>query len=94
MDHKTGYPKGTFTAIGIVAGLSFGVLLAISTGNFGLLGIGPAFGLPIGLALEEHYSRKGVAVKHRNSSGKDRNALFLFLFGVILLGISGLIFFQ
>jgi hypothetical protein len=44
------YPKGS----GIAAGLIFGIVLAIATGNIGLFVIGIA----IGVAIESTYSKK------------------------------------
>ncbi len=51
-------------AIGLAIGMpSFGLigfLLCITTGNFGLLGVGPAIGLAIGIAIGEGLYRRSM----------------------------------
>ena len=44
---------GLGMAIGMIAFAPLGIVLAIATGTFGLLGIGPAMGVAVGVALGE-----------------------------------------
>ena len=57
MDKK--YPEGYFIGIGIALGIPMGLPLAITTGNFGLMGIGIPIGVAIGVGLEEKYKKEG-----------------------------------
>ncbi|MBN2459618.1 hypothetical protein JXB28_05010 [Candidatus Woesearchaeota archaeon] len=82
------YPEGHFVAIGIALGLPFGMPLAISTGNPGLIGTGIPIGLAIGLALEEKYKREG-RIRHLTADEKSkRKKAFVAGIGALIIGIA------
>ena len=45
-------------AVGLAIGVGFGVALGASLDNMAFIGVGPAFGLPIGLAIGEAWERR------------------------------------
>lgn len=82
------YPKGTFIALGMLCFVPVGIALAIGTNNPGLIGIGPALGLPIGLAWEEKQRKKGKLISDSSAKGNKRIQFWLlFLLGIMFLGI-------
>ena len=92
------YPKGYFTGIWMVLGLAVfsgvGIPLSVITENFGLIGIGPAIGISLGLAIgqsvENNYEKTG---KIRPLTDKERKHRKLFIFlGIVLLIIGVLLF--
>ncbi|MBD3319324.1 hypothetical protein GF342_05440 [Candidatus Woesearchaeota archaeon] len=97
-DKKTRYSEGHFLGVGIALGMIIfsgaGVALAVSTGNLGLLGIGPAIGLAIGLAIgksmEDDYRKKGMIrpLTKKEKEGRKKAKLA----GVIALVIGVLVF--
>lgn len=95
-DKTKKYPEGHFIGrwmgifIAIFAGL--GIPLSSSTGNSGLIGIGPAIGVAVGLsvgsAIEEKYKKEGRIRPLNKEEKKKRNlaiiiAMILFLLGVL-----------
>jgi hypothetical protein len=60
------YPEGHFIGIGMAIGIAFfsgfGIIFATATDNMGLIGIGPALGVSLGLAIgtgiEKKYKEK------------------------------------
>ncbi|MFH1257873.1 MAG: hypothetical protein ABIG96_05900 [Candidatus Micrarchaeota archaeon] len=60
---KTGkHPKGHYLGLGMGLGMviftPIGIALSITTGNPGLMGVGPAIGLSIGLAIGSALEKK------------------------------------
>ncbi|THD69167.1 hypothetical protein E7Z59_02220 [Robertkochia marina] len=88
MKNTKQYPKGTFVALGMLCFIPVGIALAIGTKNPGLIGIGPALGLPMGLAWEEQQRKKGKLLSETETKGNKRTLFWiLFLLGIMLFGI-------
>ncbi|MBL7471266.1 hypothetical protein [Robertkochia sediminum] len=88
------YPKGTFIALGMLIFVPVGIALSIGTGNPGLIGIGPAIGLPIGLAWEEHKKKQGKIKDDVEGEGVGKLSWWTIALGVIfLLGILVMLFY-
>jgi len=84
------YPEGYFVGIGAALGIPFGIPLAISTGNPGLIGTGIPIGLAIGIALEDKNRKEGkIRPLTKDEKRKRRVAVII---GVVLL-ILGIIAF-
>lgn len=93
IDLKKGkqYPEGHFVTrwmvIGIAVMSGFGIPLSIVTGNHAFIGVGPALGLPVGLAIgtsvEARHKKKGnirpltEEEKARKLLGKKTGLIFL-----------------
>jgi len=68
IDKNKKYPEGHFLGVGIAIGIPIfsgvGIALSNSTGNPGLIGIGPAIGVILGLAIgksmEDKYRKQGL----------------------------------
>lgn len=87
------YPKGTFIALGMLCFIPVGIALAIGTDTPGLIGIGPAIGLPIGLSWEEQQLKKGHLTSETDSKGKQRTLFWLLLLlGIMCLGVLAFLF--
>jgi len=94
------YPEGHFIGVGMAIGIAIfsgvGVTLSTSTGNPGLMGIGPAIGILLGLAIgksmEEKYRKQGLI---RPLTAKEIEArkkakivgLIALLLGIALLAV-------
>ena len=98
MEHETKqYPEGHFLgmwmAIGIVIFSGLGIPLSIVTGNPGLMGIGPALGVAIGLsigqAVENKYKQEGK-IRPLSQAEQKRKKLVLTL-GIIFLVLGVLL---
>jgi len=98
MTKTESYPEGHFVGlwmgIGIAAFSGLGVPLSIATGNFGLIGIGPALGVALGLAvgqsIENTYRKAG---KIRPPSGEEkRRRTRLAISGAIVATLGVLVF--
>jgi len=87
------YPQGHFIGIGIALGIPLGLPLAISTGNYGLMGIGIPIGVAIGAGLEEKYKKEGrirpltEQEKKRQKYGVVGGLVLLLLGFVVGLGV-------
>ena len=77
MDETVKYPEGNF--LGIWMAVCIGILtaiwipLSILTGNLALIGVGPAMGVAVGLAvgqIVEHKQRKEGKIRPLNESEK------------------------
>jgi len=92
---KKKYPEGHFIgqwmAIGIAIFSGFGVALSASTGNSGLLGIGPAigvaFGLAVGQSIENKYKKKGMIRPLTKKEKKRKHIAVLIGLGLAVLGV-------
>jgi hypothetical protein len=100
---KEKYPEGHFIglwmAIGIAIFSGFGIPISVSTGNSGLIGIGPAVGICIGLAIgssiENRYKKQG-SIRPLTKKEKNRQKISLIIgILILLIGIlaTSLIFF-
>lgn len=88
------YPKGTFIALGMLLFIPVGIALSIGTDNSELLGIGPAVGLPIGLAWEEHNKKQGKIKEEAPGAGSGKVKWWVIALGIIFfIGVLGLLFF-
>lgn len=95
-NEKKTYPEGHFVGkwmgIGMAIFSGLGVSLSIISGNEGLIGIGPALGMSVGLAIgtsiEEKYKKEGLIVKKSNSSQNRKVAIAIIILGIaVFLGI-------
>ena len=93
------YPEGHFIglwmAIGIVIFSGLGIPLALATGNYGLMGIGPAlgvaFGLSVGQAIENRHKKDGM-IRPLTVEEKKRKKMAV-LAGLALLALGVAVFF-
>lgn len=91
-NEKTTYPEGYFVnkwmGIGMVIFAGLGVPLSIATGNEGLIGIGPAMGMSVGIAigasLEEKYKKQGLIVPDSEKGSRKRKAAI----AITIIGIA------
>jgi hypothetical protein len=89
------YPDGHFVGMWMVIGIAvfsgLGVPLSVATGNYGLIGIGPAIGVAFGLALgeliESKYRKKGKIRPLTEEERKRKKALVIVLISVFALGV-------
>jgi hypothetical protein len=97
MKKQDKYPKGHFVnmwmAIGIAIFSGIGVPLSIATDNPGFIGIGPALGVSIGLAIgsgiEEKYKREGkIRPLTKEEEGKRKT---LVTIGLLILIVGALL---
>jgi hypothetical protein len=94
------YPEGYFLGLGMIIGIilfsGFGLTLSIATGNPGLIGIGPAMGIAIGLAigqsLEDKYKKEGK-IRPLTKEEKTNHRRWMWI-GIIALIIALTIFFA
>jgi len=85
------YPEGHFVgmwmAIGIAIFSGIGIPLTIATENPGLIGIGPALGVLIGLAvgqsIENKYKKQGK-IRSLNKEERKNKKIAVFI-GILLL---------
>lgn len=92
------YPEGHFVskwmAIGVAIFAGAGVAIGTSTGNSGMIGIGPALGVAVGLAvgqsIENKYKKKGL-IRPLTKKERKRKQLAV-LIGLILLVLGVLAF--
>lgn len=95
------YPKGHFTgkwiAIGIALFSGVGVSLSVSTGNHGLIGIGPAIGVAMGAAIgqsvENKYAQKGLIRPLNEKELNQRRKAAWIGFIVLAFGLFVLLYF-
>ena len=88
------YPEGHFVGVGMAIGLAvfsgLAIPLALATGNFGLVGIGPAlgvaFGLSLGQAIENKY-KKEDRIRPLNEVEKKRKKMAVVA-GLVLLALG------
>jgi hypothetical protein len=93
------YPEGHFIGlwmgIGIAIFSGLGVPLALATGNYGLMGIGPAlgvaFGLSVGQAIENRQKKEGM-IRPLTEEEKKRKKLAV-LAGLFILSLGVAVFF-
>lgn len=86
METKKQHPKGHYTTLGIAIGAGafgiLGVIICMITDNMGLIGIGPAVGIPIGLligqSLEGKKEREG-RVRELTVQEKQRQRIAIFV---------------
>ncbi|USN45436.1 MAG: hypothetical protein H6502_05295 [Candidatus Woesearchaeota archaeon] len=61
-DKNKKYPEGYFASLGMGIGIAvfsgLGILLCTVTKNYGLIGVGPAVGVPIGLSIGQGIEKK------------------------------------
>lgn len=86
LDKNKKYPEGHFIGVGMAVGIAIfsgtGVVLSTSTGNPGLIGIGPAigvaFGLAIGKSMEDKYRERGLirALTKREKEARKKAKVF------------------
>jgi hypothetical protein len=100
-DIKT-YPEGYFVsrwmAIGAAALVGIGVPLFVITGNPGLMGIGPAIGVSLGMAvgsaIENKYKKEGEIRPLTEAEAKRKKTALPVATGLLtLLAIIGLVIF-
>ena len=92
------YPEGHFVGmwmgIGIAIFSGLGIPLSITTGNTGLIGIGPAlgvaFGLAIGSSIEAKYKKEGK-IRLLTEEEKKRRKIGIIA-GVVILSLGVLSF--
>lgn len=85
MNQTKKYPKGTFIVLGMLMGIPISVALAIGTKTPGLIGIGPALGLPIGMAWEEQQKKAGKIATSNDQGTQKKILLFLLLLGLVFM---------
>jgi hypothetical protein len=90
--YKEGYFVGRWMVIGMITFAGIGVPLSVISGNQGLIGIGPAFGMSVGIAIgsaiEEKYRKQGlIEPKNKNEkiSKKSKIAILLAILGVAVV---------
>lgn len=80
---KNQYPKGYFTAIGMVLGIPLAIIMGILLGNFAL---GPTLGLPIGFSIglvaEQVWNKNPRAFSPGEFQKITRISLWLLLLGL------------
>jgi len=92
------YPEGHFVGmwmgIGIAIFSGLGIPLSITTGNTGLIGIGPAlgvaFGLAIGSSIEAKYRKEGK-IRLLTEEEKKRRKIGIIA-GIVILSLGVLSF--
>lgn len=93
MTRKMKYPEGHFIGTGLAIGIAIssgvGIPLSISTGNPGLIGLGPGIGLLLGLAigkvLEEKHKKQGLIRPLTDKEMQTRkNAKIIGIISVII----------
>lgn len=92
------YPEGHFVGmwmgIGIAIFSGLGIPLSITTGNTGLIGIGPAlgvaFGLAIGSSIEAKYKKEGK-IRLLTEEEKKRRKTGIIA-GIVILSLGVLSF--
>lgn len=90
------YPEGHFIGkwmgIGIALFSGVGVALSVSTGNPGLIGIGPAigvaFGLSVGQAVESKHKKEGRIRPLTSKEKRTRQLILVIGVVLLLLGIA------
>lgn len=101
-ENEKKYPKGYFInlwmGLGIAIFSGIGVPLAIITESFAFIGIGPAIGVSVGLAigqgLENKYEKEGKMRELTPTEKRRSRRLLLGAFVILsLLLLAGLIFF-
>ncbi len=104
VDKNKKYPEGHFLGVGMAIGIAcfsgVGIAISNSTGNPGLIGIGPAIGVGIGLllgkAMEEKYRKEGkirpLTKKEKESKEKAKKyGIIALIVGIILLALIFLV---
>jgi len=100
---KTGkYPEGHFVGMWMGIGTAIfsgvGIALSTTTGNSGLIGIGPAlgigFGLAIGQSIENKYKKEGKIRPLTEQEKKLKQKMIWVAMSLLILGlIAGLVFY-
>jgi hypothetical protein len=95
------YPEGHFVrmwmGIGIAVFSAFGIPLSIATENPGFIGIGPALGVSIGLAIgssiEAKYKREGrIRPLTEEEKKRKKIAIIIGVVSLVVLSLLGLLF--
>jgi hypothetical protein len=95
MQEMEKYPEGHFVGmwigIGIALFAGLGVPLAIATGNLGLMGIGPALGVTVGVAIgqgiENKYRKEGQIRPLTSEERRRRRTVVTAGVIVVLMGV-------
>ena len=96
------YPEGRFVGmwmgIGIAIFTGVGVPIAFATGNPGLLGIGPALGVSIGLSIgsgiEAKYKKEGkIRPLTEEERKRKKIAIIIGVISLAALSLIGFLFF-
>jgi hypothetical protein len=95
MKDEKQYPEGHFPGVGMAMGIAIfsgtGVALSASTGNPGLIGIGPAIGMIIGLSigssLEKKYKKEGKIRPLTEAEKKKQKKAFWVGIIILIMGI-------
>jgi len=96
------YPEGHFVgmwmAIGIAIFSVLGIPLAIVTENPGMIGIGPALGVSIGLSIgsgiEAKYKKEGkIRPLTEEEKKRKKIAITIGVISLVVLSLLGLLFF-
>ncbi len=98
MTEEKKYPEGHFVSLWIAVGIAIfsgvGVSLAIATKNYGLLGVGPALGAAMGIAIGQSVEQKKKAEGLiRPSTTREQQQRKILIWTLILLGVLGFIAF-
>jgi len=92
--YPEGYFIGMWIGIGIVIFTGIGVPLSITTGNPGMLGIGPALGVSMGVAIslsiEDKYKKEG-RIRPLTEAEEKRKKIGA-LVGLLVLAVLALFF--
>lgn len=79
-------PEGSFLAFGLAIGIPIGTAIGIALGN---IGIGPAFGVTIGMLFGAVWEKKAKSegrirkLTAKEKRIKERNLKFVLLLGVV-----------
>lgn len=98
-NEKKQYPEDHFLGVGMAIGIAIfsgvGVAISTSTGNPGLIGIGPAIGIPLGLAIgksmEEKHRKKGMIRPLTEAEKKNREKGKIIGIITIVIGLLAFI---
>ena len=94
MEQQKQYAEGHFigmwTGIGIAVFFGLGIPLSIITENHGLIGIGPAIGVSIGLAIgsgiEQKYKKQGLIRPLTEEEKKKKQRAVIMATALLVLG--------
>lgn len=99
-DENKKYPEGHFVgqwmSIGMVIFSGLGIPLSIATDNPGLIGIGPALGMTIGIAIgsgvEEKYKKRGLIIPKEKKN--SRSSIIAGIIAIIGIAVAVVILFM
>ena len=86
MEKQKRYPKGHFIGLGIAMGAPLGVPLWLVLENPGMIGIGVAIGVSIGMIMEGAYNKNPrplTAQERKNRKIATAAGLLILVLGVI-----------